>query len=153
MKGLVCALLATLALGACSRAPDAANSAGDAVAQTAADNRTSAPVAATGREPFAGRYRLEGEEGADKGEVIITKAGDDYTVLVDVGTPGCGGQAKGPATRVGEVLHLLARIEDTTFKCEMDLKRDGETLVVEEAGGCSNFHGARCDLNGTAHRK
>ena len=143
MRAIGSSSLVLLALCACSR------EAGSSSAPTA----TSAPVAAQDRDPFVGIYRLAGAEGPDKGELTIAKAGDGYKAMVDVGAPGCGGQAKGPATRAGETLSLAASIPDTELRCEVTIRREGETLVVEEGAGCSNFHGAQCDLNGTATRK
>jgi hypothetical protein len=154
MKGIAFALIAAAALCGCdrgSKAP-AANAGNDLV--TTATAPTPPDPSLDTAERLIGRYRLAGDDGPDKGVVTIAKGeGQTYLVMVDVGTQGCAGQAKGSAIRQGEGLRLTARIPDTALKCELDLRPQPEgTLLVEDAGGCRDFHGAACDLNGTATR-
>ena len=151
MRAIASTVLAVLALGACNRPTNAPAGATNAPAAPVAANAPATNEAAA--DPFVGSYKLAGGEGPDKGTLVIAQTADGYTAAIDVGAPGCGGQAKGAAIRAGDTLHLMARIEDTALKCEVEIKRLGETLVVEEGAGCGNFHGASCDLNGTATRK
>jgi hypothetical protein len=155
MRRVLCAFMITTLLAGCGpRATNTANA--PAVANTPAPAATNAPGAtAEGSDPFVGRWRVAGDEGPDKGDLMINAAGDGYQISLDVGSVGCGGGVKGPGKRQGDVLHMLYQAKDDEGSCGLSFTRkaDGTLDVAEEEGRCSDFHGAQCDFNGTATRK
>lgn len=154
MKGFAYALIACVLVAACQKTTNsAANTAPAANAAVAAATPARPPE--SGPDPFVGKYVLAGDEGPNKGEVVVTAADAGYKVSIGVGSPGCGGQAEGAAKREGDVLHLVGRLKEFDGTCEIDITRQADgSLTTEEAGGaCRNFHGVKCDFNGTATRK
>jgi hypothetical protein len=156
VKGFAYALIACAMVSACQKSANtAANTATVANTQVASNAVVAAiPADAKGQDAFVGKYQMAGDEGPDKGEIVIAAVGDGYLGQVDVGSPGCGGGAVGEAKRKGDVLRLVGRLKDYDDTCEIDITRQADgSLTTEEAdGNCRNFHGVKCDFNGTAKR-
>ena len=157
MKRFAYALIACALVAACQKSANtAANTAPGANMPRAANAVVTATLpGADGPDPFVGKYQMSGDEGPDKGELVITAAGGGYHVKVDVGSPGCGGGTEGEGKRKGDVLRLVGRAKEGDDTCELDITRQADgTYTTEEVDGvCRNFHGVKCDFNGTAVRK
>ena len=154
MRRVLCALMVTASLAACG--PRAAGDAAKVAAAVAAPPvKAVQPAAVTLPDPFVGSWQVAGDEGPDKGDLKIAAAGDGYKVSYGVGSPGCGGQVDGTATRKGDVLHLIGKLKEAEGFCGLGITRqaDGSLKVEEEDGRCQDFHGARCDFNGEAKLK
>lgn len=148
-------LTVLLLLGACggsaddvptANAPEPANVAAPAPAATPAG-------AVPGVSGWAGTYDGTFEGGT--GTVAIAEADADgrFKVNLDVGAPGCAGQAEGLAAPAGDALVLtLDRGSDDTRVCQVGITRDGDSLEIEERN-CLSYHGASCSFAGTAARR
>ncbi|RRD20793.1 hypothetical protein [Brucella pituitosa] len=112
----------------------------------------------------AGRYESEG--GASLTVDLTQKSGNDYSAAISTTVemtdklPGCGGSLKGDVTITGASATMSIpnegfieskkeSLQNSRF-CKVNFKfTDQYTLKLEEVSGCSYYHGASCDFNGT----
>lgn len=100
-----------------------------------------------GGDPWAGQY-------SGTAEMKITRAGPGrYSVYIDSGGPGCGGEIEGGATASGNRLTLSVNPPQPGYQqCRVMFDRTGSTLQASTSGDCSLFHGGACGFAGPYRR-
>ena len=110
---------------------------------------------------WGGRYDLKADGAEGEVEIAPIKgSADRYRVSFAIAAPnGCMGGVEGAAveTKPGALTFTGPPTEDydgTPRNCAIELSRkSGRSISVDEIDGCTNWHGAACDFNGTMTRK
>jgi hypothetical protein len=108
-----------------------------------------APSLAAEAAGFEGKYASH--RGGYRQEAEIARAADGtYTVEAVVGAEGCSGLFDGVGRIEGA--GLVAHITEKDDACRLVISRTRTGIKIEE-DGCTNWHGASCDFNGTLRKR
>jgi hypothetical protein len=101
---------------------------------------------------WSGHYK--GRGAFTVGDLTIARAGggNRYSVALEIGAPGCGGEVKGTGSASANRMTMTVPVSDGGEQCRFVLDRQGSTLSVSEGDGCANFHGAQCSFDGSYAR-
>lgn len=107
----------------------------------------------SGGDDWGGQYKGRGGEFTN-GDLNIARAGggNRYSLALEIGAPGCGGEMKGTGTASAARLTMTVPVPNGGGQCRVVLDRQGSGLRVSESDGCAQFHGAQCSFNGTFAR-
>jgi hypothetical protein len=109
--------------------------------------KTATSADQSGVDPWAGQY-------TGTAEMKIARAGPGrYSVYIDAGGPGCGGEIEGPATASGDRLTLAVKSPQPGYQqCRIMFDRAGSTLQASTSGDCYLFTGGDCSFDGPYRR-
>jgi hypothetical protein len=91
---------------------------------------------------------FEGRYGGKSGTLVIKqRSGGALEVNVDATRPGCIAEI----TATGRVTNDVLVVTKSEFgsSCRLTLRKQGNSIAVSQAPGCSTFHGASCEFAGT----
>ena len=107
----------------------------------------------SGGDDWGGKYKGRSGE-FTVGDLTIARVGggNRYSVALEIGAPGCGGEMKGTGTASAARMTMIIPVPNGGGQCRVVLDRRGSALSVSGSDGCAQFHGAQCSFDGTYAR-